>query len=132
MLLMKCRQEKSPCATEASRRLESTVKARKKDKEDDLKLIMYLEQIMFLFFWCTPFFVKKLFIFNWRIIALQYCIGFCHTSTWVSHRYTYVPSLLKFPPISHLHPTPLRCHRALGVSSLCYVAIPTGYQIYIW
>ena len=28
------------------------------------------------------------FIFNWRIITLQYCIGFCHTSTWISHRYT--------------------------------------------
>ena len=39
-------------------------------------------------------FVKNLFIFNWRTIALQYCVGFCHTSTWISHRYTYVPSLL--------------------------------------
>ena len=26
-----------------------------------------------------------LFIFNWRIVALQYCVGFCHTSTWISH-----------------------------------------------
>ena len=34
--------------------------------------------------------LKKLFIFNSRIIALQYCVGFCHTSTWISHRYTYV------------------------------------------
>ena len=33
------------------------------------------------------------FIFNRRIIALQYCVGFCHTSTRISHRYTYVPSL---------------------------------------
>ena len=23
----------------------------------------------------------ELFIFNWRIIVLQYCVGFCHTST---------------------------------------------------
>ena len=23
-------------------------------------------------------------------MATQYCIGFCHTSTWISHRYTYV------------------------------------------
>ena len=46
---------------------------------------------------------KKLFTFNWRIIALQYCVGFCHISAWISHRYTYVPSLLKtslcLPPI---------------------------------
>ena len=24
------------------------------------------------------------FIFNWRIIALQYCVGFCHMSKWMS------------------------------------------------
>ena len=24
---------------------------------------------------------KKIFIFNWRLIALQYCVCFCHTST---------------------------------------------------
>ena len=23
--------------------------------------------------------------FNWRVITLQYCDGFCHTSTWISH-----------------------------------------------
>ena len=39
--------------------------------------------------------------FNWRIISLQYCIGFCHTSTWISHRYTYVPSIWNLPPTSH-------------------------------
>ena len=26
------------------------------------------------------FFFKNLFIFNWKIIALQYCVGFCHIS----------------------------------------------------
>ena len=40
----------------------------------------------------------NLFIFNWGIIALQYCVGFCHTSAWSSHRYTYVPCLLSSPP----------------------------------
>ena len=39
---------------------------------------------------------------NWRIIALQYCVDFIHTSTWISHRYIYVPSLLNLLP----HPTP--------------------------
>ena len=43
-------------------------------------------------------FFKNLFVFNWRIIALQYCVGVCHTSTRVSHRYAYVPSLLSLPP----------------------------------
>ena len=43
------------------------------------------------------FFLKN-FIFNWRVIALQCCVGVCHTSTWISHRYTYVPSFLNLPP----------------------------------
>ena len=32
-----------------------------------------------------------LFFFNWRLITLQYCGGFCHTLTWISHRCTCVP-----------------------------------------
>ena len=39
--------------------------------------------------------------FNWRTIALQYCVGFCCTSIWISHRYTHVPSLLSTLPIFH-------------------------------
>ena len=39
-------------------------------------------------------FFKNPFFFDWRIIALQYYVGFCHTATWISHKYTYVPSLL--------------------------------------
>ena len=49
-------------------------------------------------------FFKKI-IFNWRIIALQYCFGFCHTPTWISHRYTYVPSLVNLPSSSHPFPS---------------------------
>ena len=33
---------------------------------------------------------KKLLIFNWRIVSLQYCIGFCHTSAWISYRYMFI------------------------------------------
>ena len=43
-------------------------------------------------------FLIKFINFNWRIIALQYHVGLCHTSTQISHRYTYVLSLL---PTSH-------------------------------
>ena len=37
--------------------------------------------------------------FNWRITALQNCVGFCQILTWISHRYTYVPSFMNLPPI---------------------------------
>ena len=63
-----------------------------------------------------------LFIFNWRIIALQCCVGLCHTSTWISHRYTHVPSLLNLPPTSH----PSSCHRAPVWAPCVIRQIPTG------
>ena len=37
---------------------------------------------------------------NWKIIALQNFVAFCKTSTWISHRCTYIPSLLNLLPIS--------------------------------
>ena len=46
------------------------------------------------------------FIFNWRIIVLQYCVGFCHT-TWRirhTHIHTHPPAWALFPPfISFWH-----------------------------
>ena len=51
------------------------------------------------------------FSFDWRIMALQYCIGFCCTTTPFSHRYIYIyPFLLRFPLESILFP--LGHHRA--------------------
>ena len=47
----------------------------------------------------------NVFIFNWRTIVLQCCVGFYHTSTWISYRCTYVPSILNLPSTSH--PIPL-------------------------
>ena len=49
--------------------------------------------LFFLFFW-------KFIYFYWRIIALHNFAIFCQTSTWISHRYTYIPLLLKCPPIT--------------------------------
>ena len=42
--------------------------------------------------------LRASFVFNWRIIALQCCVCFCHTTTWISHMYTYVLPLLNLPP----------------------------------
>ena len=69
---------------------------------------------------CFSFFFN-LFIFNWRIIALQYCVGFCHTSMNQPSVYICAPFL---SPASHLpaHPTPLGCHRAPNLSSVSHTA----------
>ena len=33
------------------------------------------------------FLFKNVFIFSWRIIALQNCVGFCHTSAWRQRKF---------------------------------------------
>ena len=42
----------------------------------------------------TLFFFKDLFIylFYWRIIALQWCVSFCFITKWISYTYTYIPT----------------------------------------
>ena len=50
---------------------------------------------------CNWSFLKKIIYFNWRLITLQYCSGFCHTLTWISHGCTCVPH----PPPSPSHPS---------------------------
>ena len=59
-------------------------------------------------------------LFNWRIVTLQYCDGFCHTSVRIGHRQTCVPSTRNTP----LPPHPiLPGHlRALSSGSLCYTS----------
>ena len=42
-----------------------------------------------------PISTKMLTLFNLRKIALQCCVGFCRPTTWISHNYTYVFSLLR-------------------------------------
>ena len=40
----------------------------------------------------ASFFICFSFIFiSWRLISLQYCSGFCHTLTWISHGFTCIP-----------------------------------------
>ena len=83
------------------------------------------------FCWVCLFWGKILFIylllfliyihFNWRLITLQYCSGFCHTLTWISHGFTCVPHP---EPPSHLspHPIPLGEPTAPALSTLYHAS----------
>ena len=58
-----------------------------------------------------------LIYFYWRIISLQYCVDFCHISTWIRHKYTYAPSLLNLTPTSAPF-CPSRFSQSTSLSSL--------------
>ena len=79
------------------------------DSSHSLSLFFLFSHFILLFENCLNYSscLEFLFIlfFNWRTIALQYCVGFCHTSTWISHRYMYVPSFLKLLLTSHSIPS---------------------------
>ena len=50
----------------------------------------------FFFFKCTAFYLFFILFFSlifisWKLITLQYCSGFCHTLTWISHGFTCAP-----------------------------------------
>ena len=60
------------------------------------------------------------FIFiSWRLITLQYCSGFCHTLTWISHGVACIPHP---DTASHLplHPIPLGLPSAPGLSTCLF------------
>ena len=66
---------------------------------------------------CGLFFLFFPIIFiSWRLITLQYCSGFCHTLTWISHGFTCVPHPEPPPtslPIPSLWVIPVHQPRAL-------------------
>ena len=50
----------------------------------------------------------KFIYFNWRLITLQYCGGFCHTLTWITLGCTCVsPFQTSLSPSSQSHPSGL-------------------------
>ena len=66
-------------------------------------------------------YLKKNYLFiylfiSWSLITLQYCSGFCHTLTWISHGFTCIPH--PNPP-SHLsrYPITLNLPSAPGPST---------------
>ena len=85
-------------------------------------LKMYLELpakeklFFFFFFWDFLSFIFFYLFFFLRLITLQYCSGFCHTLTWISHGFTCIPNP---DPLSHLpfYLIPLGLPSALGPST---------------
>ena len=50
----------------------------------------------------------KIIYFNWRLITLQHCVGFCHTLTWINHGCTcFSPVPPTFLPIPSLWVVPV-------------------------
>ena len=78
---------------------------------------------------CFHFFFPFIFI-HWRLITLQYCSGFCHTLTWISHGFTCV--LHPYPP-SHLplHPIPLGLPSAPALST-CLMHPPNLFSFEVF
>ena len=79
---------------------------------------------------CFFFFFKFIFI-SWRLITLQYCSGFCHTLTWISHGFTCVPHpepCSRLPP----HPIPLGQPSAPAPSTCLMHPTWAGDLFHIW
>ena len=78
-------------------------------------------QLDFLAFWRLSELPKILFFppfifISWRLIALQYCSGFCHTLTWINHGFTCIPHPDP-PSCLPLHPIPLGLPSAPALST---------------
>ena len=67
--------------------------------------IIHFQSVLLYNFWLfsCKVFIPIIFI-SWRLITLQYCSGFCHTLTRISHGFTCVPH--PEPP----RPTPSPSH----------------------
>ena len=73
------------------------------------------------FYSLSLFFFFPIYLLHWRLIALQFCSGFCYTLTWISHGCTCVPH--PEPPSRLLpYPTSHGCPSAPALSALFYAS----------
>ena len=75
------------------------------------------------------------FNFNWRLITLQYCSGFCHTLTWISRGCTCVPhpkNQIPQLPTAWVPPAPgTKCKPSLSLASYLEYALRTGIWLHV-
>ena len=76
------------------------------------------------------FFFSFIFI-SWKLITLQYCSGFCHTLTWISHGFRCVSHP---DPHSNLppHPIPLGLPSAPALSTCLMHPTLAGDLFHTW
>ena len=86
--------------------------------------------LLFFNFFIIFYFFPFIFI-SWRLITLQYCNGFCHTLTWISHGFTCIPHP---DPPSHLplHPIPLGPPGAPALSTCLVHTTRAGDLFHPW
>ena len=65
---------------------------------------------------CFLFLLFPFIFISWVLITLQYCSGFCHTLTWMSHGVTCIPHPDP-PSYLPLYPIPLGLPSAPGLST---------------
>ena len=100
-----------------AKRLKSNLVHLGRREEEEEKLLLYHPFHLYTHTHTHIYFFFFSFIFiSWRLITLQYCSGFCHTLTWISHGVTCIPH--PYPP-SHrpLHPIPLGLPSVPGLST---------------
>ena len=51
------------------------------------KTTVHINDSLFILYVLNKWFLKNSYIFNWKVIALQYYVGFCHIIAWTSHRF---------------------------------------------
>ena len=65
-----------------------------------------------------------LIIFYWDIVALL-CVDFCCTTSWISHVYTYICSLVSLPTTSPFHLS--RSSQSTELNNLCSTTASDAY-----
>ena len=93
------------------------MQTQRRDKKQFLK---YQKQVASNIKSCFKFFYRKM-------VALQYCVDSCHTSTLISHRYTSVPSLLNPSPISH----PIPCFQDVTEHQVEFLMLHSKFPLAI-